>query len=557
MSFVGGSNGPANPTATVPYHCVCGTAVSLSLETGGQCESCGRYYSAETARLAASETVRLPIDLNQSIDLEKLQEGSSQPEPGSVTEVPRPSEETPSSSTLGVDPLIGSRFGHFQVVSRLGRGGMGDVYRALDESLQRFVALKVLRASADGNTPSAGASLRLLQEARAQARVNHPGVVHIYFVSQDPQSPFLAMELVPGTTLAEQLRTGPLSYARTIDVALQLSRALRQAARFDVVHGDIKPGNILMLPDGGVKLSDFGLARRLSAHGTGPSGPITGTPHYIAPEILDGKEANIRSDMYALGVMLFEMTFGRRPYTVDTGTLRDQIEAHKKAPVEFPEQWPIDLPEEWRNVLSKLLQKDPELRYRSHDELITDLEHLRPIDLPRAGRLARLLAWGVDVVLAIAAQLLLLSPFGVLAARGILVEGVLPALLITGSISAVVLGAAAAVQAYWKTSPGKSLFQLRIVDRHGLPPSRMMLALRVLFQLLPVWGTDVQTALSEVGVEPLGLIAATTTAAIVLTDCAFALVRRDGRSLHDLLLRTRVALDTRTDPNSDSTEQRF
>jgi hypothetical protein len=422
---------------------------------------------------------------------------------------------------------------------------MGDVYRALDESLQRFVALKVLRASSDDNAPHSEASLRLLQEARAQARVNHPGVVHIYFVSQDPRGPFLAMELVPGTTLAEQLRSGPLSYGRTIDVALQLCRALRQAARFDVVHGDIKPGNILMLPDGGVKLSDFGLARRLSLHGSAPTGPITGTPHYIAPEIIGGKEADIRSDMYALGVMLFEMTFGRRPYTVDTGTLRDQIEAHRSAAVEFPEQWPVDLPDGWRNVLGKLLQKTPADRYQSYDELIEDLERLRPIDLPRAGRLARLLAWGLDVFLTIAAELLLLSPFGILAARGIIPDRDLPALLITGSISLLVFGVAAVVQALWKTSPGKSLFQLRIVDRHGLSPPRMLLGIRALFQLLPAWGADLQTMLSGLGAEALSLVVTTTVVAIVLADCAFAVIRRDGRSLHDLLLRTRVALDTR------------
>ncbi len=305
-----------------------------------------------------------------------------------------------------------------------------------------------------------------------------------------------------------------------------------------------------MLADGGVKLSDFGLARRLSVQGGSPTGPITGTPHYIAPEIIEGNEADIRSDMYALGVMLFEMTFGRRPYTVDTGTFRQHIEAHRTAPVEFPEQWPVDLPEGWRDVLAKLLEKDPAARYQSHDELITALERLKPIDLPRAGRLARLLAWGVDVFLAIAAELLLLSPFGVLAARGILSESALPALLITGGISAIVIGVAAAVQARWKTSPGKALFQLRIVDRHGLSPTRMVLAVRAIFQLLPTWGTDVQTMLSAIGAEALALMFATAVVAIILTDSAFAIIRRDGRSLHDLLLRTRVALDTRTESST-------
>jgi len=550
MNSFGGRDDSPNTTTTVPYHCVCGTAVLVSVESGGQCETCGRRYSPEAARLAASETVHMPIDFDQSIDLEHPSEVDGQANRKEEASGRKPPEMVTPPPSGGVDPLLGSRFGHFQIVGRLGRGGMGDVYRALDESLQRFVALKVLRASADEGSPSSGASMRLLQEARAQARVNHPGVVHIYYVSQDPARPFLAMELVPGTTLAERLRSGPLSYGRTIDVALQLSRALRQAARFDVVHGDIKPGNILMLADGGVKLSDFGLARRLSVQGVSPSGPITGTPHYIAPEIIEGNEADVRSDLYALGVMLFEMTFGRRPYTVDTGTIREQIEAHRKAPAEFPEQWPVDLPEGWRDVLAKLLEKDPAARYQSHDELIADLERLKPIDLPRAGRLARLLAWGVDVFLAIAAELLLLSPFGILAARGILPERTLPVLLITGGVSAVVIGVAAVVQARWKTSPGKALFQLRIVDRHGLSPTRMVLGVRALFQLLPTWGSDVQTMLSGVGAESLALMAATVAIAILLTDSAFAIIRRDGRSLHDLLLRTRVALDTRTESST-------
>ncbi|MBA3314789.1 MAG: protein kinase [Planctomycetaceae bacterium] len=494
----------------------------------------------------------MPIGLDESIDLDRLDEAGTS---SVATGLSAPVEDgaTVDSATPSPIPLDlpeDGRFGHFRVVGRLGRGGMGDVYRALDESLQRFVALKVLRPSEHGGLAGSVGPMRLLQEARAQARVNHPGVVHIYYVSQDPQQPFLAMELVPGTTLSDRLRSGPLPYARTIDIALQISRALRQAARYDVVHGDIKPGNILLAPDGGVKLSDFGLARRLSGKRTGPAGPITGTPHYIPPEVIAGKESDIRGDMYALGVMLFEMTFGRRPYTIASDRLRDQIEAHRAAPVEFPEQWPLDLPEGWRDVLAKLLQKDPAERYQSHDELIAVLERLKPVDLPRAGRVARLLAWGIDVFLAIAAELLLLAPFGILAARGLLPESTLPSLLITATISAFVLAVAAIVQAHWKTSPGKALFQLRIVDRHGLSPTRMALGTRAIFQLLPMWGTDVQDAFSNLGAEPLALIAATATVAIVLADAAFALVRRDGRSLHDLLLRTRVALDTRTAPNT-------
>jgi hypothetical protein len=544
MTRIGGGDRSTRDAAAISYHCVCGASVALDRQTGGECGDCGRRYSSEVARLAASETVHMPIGLDESIDLEKLHSGES-----TFDERDANGDETLVESPPRPAPLPGlpedARFGHFRVVAHLGRGGMGDVYRALDESLQRFVALKVLRPAESGSADGSVGPARLLQEARAQARVNHPGVVHIYFVSQDPQRPFLAMELVPGTTLSDQLRSGPLSYARTIDIALQISRALRQAARYDVVHGDIKPGNILLAPDGGVKLSDFGLARRLSGRRTGPAGSITGTPYYIPPEVIAGNESDIRSDMYALGVMLFEMTFGRRPYTVDTGSLIDEIEAHRSAPVEFPEQWPADLPAGWRDVLMKLLQKDPAARYQSHDELIADLERLKPVDQPRAGRVARLLAWVVDVFLAIAAELLLLAPFGILASRGLLSEAVLPRVILMVGASAVVLTTAAIVQARWKTTPGKSLFQLRIVDRHGLSPARMTLGMRAIFQLLPMWGADLPEILAELGAESLAVVVSTVTIAVVLTDAAFAVVRRDGRSLHDLLLRTRVALDTR------------
>src|SRR5205823_2027653 len=152
---------------------------------------------------------------------------------------------------------------------------------ALDESLQRYVALRVIR---DGNRRLDD---RLIQEARAQARVNHPHVVHIYYVGHTGEYPFFAMELVKGPTLSQRLQQGPLRFADVVRVALQAVSALEQAIRFDIVHGDIKPGNILEADPQTIKISDFGLARRV-AEGDEGSG-ISGTPEYMAPERVRGR----------------------------------------------------------------------------------------------------------------------------------------------------------------------------------------------------------------------------------------------------------------------------
>lgn len=531
---------------SVSYRCVCGEEVSLDLHSGGQCGACRRRYSPEVARLAATETIQMPRALEEAIEIDEDTEPKAgvlvKDEPtGAVTTIVDQDGELRPEVGLPAD----RRLGHFRIVGRLGRGGMGDVFRALDESLERYVALKVLRPSAgEGNGGVAGAKL-LLQEARAQARVNHPGVVHIYFVSPDPQRPFLAMELVPGPTLADRLKSGPLPYAETIDFALQIARALKHAARFDVVHGDIKPGNILLAGDGGVKLSDFGLARRLSNKASSPSGPITGTPHYLPPEVLAGSDPDIRGDMYALGVMLFEMTFGRRPYTIETGKLRDAIEAHRSAPVEFPDPWPVDLPESWKLIVSKLLEKSPEDRYQSHDELILDLERVQPVDLPRAGRFTRGVAWLVDLFLASAARGVFMLPFAIDDTWRDLGHEPILRLSLTMFSGLPLLGAAW-LQGVWKTSPGKALMQLRIVDRYGLTPNPAILAARVTLQLLIVWGAVIANVFSlGLKAEPLGVLVTSGALAVTIVDAAFALIRRDGRSLHDLLFRTRVVLDTR------------
>jgi uncharacterized RDD family membrane protein YckC len=382
---------------------------------------------------------------------------------------------------------------------------------------------------------------RLLNEARSQARVNHPNVVHIYYVSRDAEAPFLAMELVHGPTLAARLRAGPFRFAEIVRFAVQIVEALQQAALFDIVHGDIKPGNILLSDGESVKLSDFGLARRLSRSG-GNSDRIAGTPNYISPEACRGEPTDIRSDMYALGVMLFEMTFGRLPYTFAADGPQARIRAHCTAEPEFPEPWPSHVPQQWRAVLQRLLAKDPKQRYWTYDVLLEDLRPMLPVVRPRAKLLVRGLAWVVDLLLAIALQRFVVSLFR----DGLVGEFLFghPLLWMLASCSGILVPFLVAyLQSRWRTTPGKELLQIRIADEHGLTPEPRRLALRTVLPLLPLWHYAVQMILDAAGIPLLGQLLTLVVLAAMAVDGFTALLRKDRRSLHDVLVRTQVVLD--------------
>lgn len=428
-------------------------------------------------------------------------------------------------------------FGHYRIVGSLGRGGMGTVYRALDESLQRYVALKVILAPS-GSDDDTRHVQRLLQEAIAQARVNHPNIVHIYFVGVQGSAPFFAMELVQGPTLAQRLKEGALTFGEVIGFAEQIVSALAHAAEFDILHGDIKPSNILLSNSQIVKLTDFGLARRLSEI-VEPTGVISGTPDYLAPETLAGVPLDVRSDMYSLGVTLFEMTFGRLPYQYSGRSIAERLRVHQEEPVDFPVPWPKQIPEPWRDVLAKLLSKTPEQRYPTYDELRLELGRLKPITLLAAARAPRALAWIVDLGLAQAAQQLAAAPMTFVA-----VNNSLPLMQLAAPIlSSVILLLASLLQSTWQKSPGKKLFQLRIVDRHGLIPRKPVLFARMAMQLLPIWATVLYQMCSAIGAESLGKILASAFVLVTLLDGCCVLFTRRKRSLHDLLFRTEVVLD--------------
>ncbi len=321
---------PSEPEATMSvaikksyFRCACGCEVQL-IGDSGTCHECGRAISL--AALDPSQTMSFVSNgTNSSVSGMTLHQGLDR---------------------------SGERLGHFRLVSMLGQGGMGAVYRALDESLQRYVAVKVMRCTtAEGS--SAERVTRLLDEAVAQARLNHPNVVTIFYVGRDSTDPFFAMELLPGPTLDKLLVDGPLPYSDVINYARQITSALELSTKLNLVHGDIKPSNLIIAGRGSVKLGDFGLAHTDQKVSVG----ISGTLSYMAPELAEGATPTAQSDMYALGITLFELSFGRRPYSVSGHTINDQLASHRSAEVEFPEKWPTEIPERWRKVLERFVMR--------------------------------------------------------------------------------------------------------------------------------------------------------------------------------------------------------
>jgi len=278
----------------------------------------------------------------------------------------------------------GARIGSYEVIDRLGAGGMGEVYRARDTRLGRTVAIKVLRAGADPEMLR-----RLDREARAASALNHPNIVHIYDVGEaaaEAGGHYVVMEHVEGETLRRRLAPGPLPMAELLDLGAQLSDGLAKAHRAGIVHRDLKPENLVVTPDGLLKILDFGLAKVVAApladlndsqtltrHGT-QAGMLLGTLEYMSPEQASGRPLDHRTDQFSLGLILYEMATGRPPFRRDTP-------AQVLAAVIEREAEPLgrlrgDVPVGLELLVARCLQKDPERRYARTDELASDLASL-------------------------------------------------------------------------------------------------------------------------------------------------------------------------------------
>ncbi len=265
----------------------------------------------------------------------------------------------------------GRRLGAYDVVSLLGSGGMGEVYRAHDSRLKRDVALKVLQLD------NPDSRVRFEREARAIAALNHPNIVTIHSVEEVDGIPFLTMELVDGESLSAQIPPGGMPLGRVLDVAIPIAEALCAAHRKGIIHRDLKPGNIMTTAEGHVKILDFGLAKALSARPTDETigqtqpGITLGTIAYLSPEQARGETLDQRSDLFSFGVVLFEMASGRRPFTGDTDL------AVLSAMLDRPARAIGGAHAELDPIIARALAKQPSLRYQRAEDLIADLRALR------------------------------------------------------------------------------------------------------------------------------------------------------------------------------------
>ncbi len=278
--------------------------------------------------------------------------------------------------------MVGKTLSHYKVLEQIGEGGMGAVYVAQDQNLGRKVALKMLRGELAGNPDRLE---RFRREAQAVAALNHPNIVTIHSIEESPEGSFITMELVDGKGLDRLITGDGMSAQRMLEIARPLVRALAAAHDRGITHRDLKPANIMVTGDGTVKILDFGLAKLTSTADSGEhrdvatqtltqAGTVVGTIPYMSPEQVQGKPVDHRSDIFSLGVILYEMATGVRPFGGETSAdvasaiLRDVPRSiHDSRP---------DMPDRFGRIISRCLEKEPEMRYQTAADIQTALSRL-------------------------------------------------------------------------------------------------------------------------------------------------------------------------------------
>jgi len=288
-----------------------------------------------------------------------------------------------------MESLVGQTIAHYRIVGQLGAGGMGTVYEAEDTDLGRHVAIKVLSTSLQDDAPTLE---RFKREARAASALNHPGICTVYSIEQHKGRPFIVMELIKGSTLAEKMGRQPFDVHPLLDLGIQIADALESAHSKGIAHRDLKPANIMINDRGQVKILDFGLAKVEAAAvtkgedvshletaiGSGPltvAGTVMGTVHYMSPEQTRGQLTDARTDLFSLGAVLYQMATGEMPFQGDTDAVVYEAIMNRD-PKPLADANP-SMPSALGPILDKALEKDRQLRYQTATDLKTDLLRLK------------------------------------------------------------------------------------------------------------------------------------------------------------------------------------
>ena len=468
--------------------------------------------------MGLANTVALPADL-----------ATTATDPGS----PRRTAAAEQADAAEVDPLIGRRLAHFQIQRKLGSGGMGEVYLATDLALDRSVALKVMTGEIASRP---GLRDRFYREARAQARIQHPNVGHIYYIGEEDGQLFFAMEFIDGETLQQLVeREGRLAPEQALDLCRMAALGLREGQRLGFAHRDVKPSNLMIDRHGVLKVLDFGLVKEISATGAdlalSQESGVLGTPLYISPEQARGETIDFRSDMYSLGVTLHQLVAGRPPFEAETPIAI--ISRHLSDP-----RPRLTLEGRHRRLRSgldvlcdRMMAKRREQRYESYDDLVASIERLSAAHSPPAGFWVRAFAAIFDLF----ALLLLVIPIDLLTGRDMLG-------LMLLSAPYLILPTAR-----WGKTLGKQLLQIEVTasDRDG-PVGLRKAALRCLIQLGPFYLVvgilELLKAVLGEGVadNPIGIALSIIGFAMPLIAGLMAGLSPDKRALWDRAAKTRV-----------------
>jgi Protein kinase domain len=305
---------------------------------------------------------RLDTEMNQQWERSLLgTSGAFSGEPGAVSQMP----------TAFVN-MISALESRYQVLKELGRGGMGIVFQAHDKQLNEQVALKIISPMLSTDPESLE---RLKREVSSARRIAHPNIIRIFDIGESNGLHFVSMEFFPGQNLKEYIRNrGALSLLQGSHIVFQICEGLEAAHRQRIIHRDLKSPNILIGPTGNVKIIDFGLARATYMEGMTATGLILGTPEYMSPEQVSGKRTDERTDIYSLGIMLYEIFTGKLPFrgesAISVGFQQIRDEPHR------PRDINSQIPEELERIILKALQKDPNKRYMAIRELRQEFEKI-------------------------------------------------------------------------------------------------------------------------------------------------------------------------------------